>query len=694
MTGGRSEQLVDVTAESTRRTWAMRALRWLSPLVIAAVVVVAFSPAFEAEFVSFDDPANVVQNPYFRGLGGQELDWMFRTGHMGHYQPLSWLTLAIDYVRGGEGTRGVLDPAPFHTTNVLLHVLGALAVWALARRFFALAGRGDAWTALVGALCAALLFAIHPLRVESVAWVTERRDVLSAPFFLLAIWCWLRRGGAASAHELSPRLLVVGALAAVVALGLFFAAIDFARLGALAAGPLGSVGLVGSLVAWVVSGVLVARAGPRGSRVSAFLATVLLLVSLLAKAWGIVVLALVLVLDAWHLRRAKGTLPAARAWGWLALEKAPFAALTIAFAALAYWAQASLLHQVKGLGQHGFVERAAQGMYGLAFYAARSLWPTNLSPIYDLPSELSFAEGRFLVPALAVVVVALLLLALRKRLPVLLTAGIAYVVIVSPVLGVLQSGPQLVADRYSYLATIPLALLVGALFERGLAHRLWRPVGLGAAAVVVVLLVVATRPQTRIWHDSRSLWEHALAVEPESPMALLSMGYVCQQEADATQDPARKRALLDEAMRLFVKGQALQPEPKFLANMAVVESILSNVDPANAARHREQALDLSQRAVAFASKRGAVDAELVSNHGMHLLNTGRVQRALQISEQYARANPRSATGQFRYGMALFAADRLPEAAQAFQRGLELEPWNESAREMLARTRARQRGGGG
>ena len=515
--------------------------------------------------------------------------------------------------------------------------------------------------------------------------------MLSAPLFLLAAWCWLRRGREAPAELLGLRPLLGAALAAAAALALFLGSVSLARPNVLGLGPLGLVGLAGALAAWLLSAGFVARAAPRGSRLWPLLAAVLLLVSLLAKAWGIVMPALLLLLDAWPLRRTRGALSAARAWARLALEKAPFVALALAFALLARWAQKSQVDTMKSLVDHGLVERATQGLYGLAFYVARSLWPARLSPIYDLPQQLSLAQPRFLVPALAVVALTGILLARRRRAAAPLAAWIAYVVIVSPVLGVLQSGPQLVADRYSYLATVPLALLAGAALERGLARATWRPVFLAASTAAIVALTLATRAQARVWHDSRSLWEHALAVDSHSPLALLSMGFVRQEEAGRTQDPARKSALLDEAMELFERGLALGPQPRFLANMALVEGMRAELDPAQAPRHRAQALAYSARSLELARERGPVDIELLSNHGVHLFNAGRVQEALPIFEQYAGLRPRSAQAQLRYGMALLAVDRPGRAAQCFERALELEPWDDTARQMLVHARERQRG---
>ena len=159
---------------------------WLIAVVIAQLVVVAFSPALRAGFVLWDDDAYFLHNPYYRGLGPAQLRWMF-TVMSGHYMPLTWLTHGLDYVLWG------MRPAGYHAVNVGLHALAAVIAYFVARRVLAAAvGPVQAGALRAGAAVAALIFAVHPLRVESVAWITERRDVLCGVFFLLAVLCYLR----------------------------------------------------------------------------------------------------------------------------------------------------------------------------------------------------------------------------------------------------------------------------------------------------------------------------------------------------------------------------------------------------------------------------------------------------------------------------------------------------------------------
>ncbi|MDO8476468.1 MAG: tetratricopeptide repeat protein [Candidatus Rokubacteria bacterium] len=161
--------------------------RALLPALVFAVAFLTFWPGLSGEFVNWDDDVNFLANPNFRGLGWSNLRWMFTTTLMGHWIPLTWLTLGVNYVLGG------MAPWGYHLGNLLLHAANAVVFYAVARRLLAAGTGGERTQGAVawGAAAAAAVFAVHPLRVESVAWVTERRDVLSGLFFLLAVLGYL-----------------------------------------------------------------------------------------------------------------------------------------------------------------------------------------------------------------------------------------------------------------------------------------------------------------------------------------------------------------------------------------------------------------------------------------------------------------------------------------------------------------------
>ena len=158
------------------------------PYLLAVAAMLAFLPALQADFV-WDDGENLVDNERYRGFSREHLAWMFGSFHLGHYHPLTWLSFAFDHALWG------MEPFGYHLTNLVLHGCNAAVFYVLLRRLLGWihggAGRRRTWAAAGGAL----LFALHPLRVESVAWVTERRDLLSGLLLLLTVELYLRAHG-------------------------------------------------------------------------------------------------------------------------------------------------------------------------------------------------------------------------------------------------------------------------------------------------------------------------------------------------------------------------------------------------------------------------------------------------------------------------------------------------------------------
>lgn len=188
----------------------------MAKALVAVITFVAFLPALGNGFVAWDDDRNFLDNPHYRGLGPAQLAWM--VSHLdAHYVPLTWLTLGLDYVLWG------MNPAGYHLTSLVLHAANAVLVYAGARRLIAAALPGTSSGALaLGSAVAALLFAVHPLRVESVAWATERRDVLCGLFYLLTVLAYLRYCASASRrwYRLSLAFLAAALLSKAMAVTL------------------------------------------------------------------------------------------------------------------------------------------------------------------------------------------------------------------------------------------------------------------------------------------------------------------------------------------------------------------------------------------------------------------------------------------------------------------------------------------
>lgn len=403
----------------------------------AAAAFLAFLPALRAGFV-WDDAANLLENPGFRSLDLRHLRWMFTTTYMGPYQPLSWLSLGLDYKLWG------MRPLGFHLTNLLLHAANAALFFAVSRRILAaLFAQAPAHRLRLGALAAALFFGVHPLRAESVAWVTERRDVLSGLFYLAATAAYLRR----RLHW---------------ALALFMA-------------------------------------------------------GLLSKASGVTLPLAWLVLDWRPFERFRSRVLLKEA----VVEKIPFFWLTAVFSALAVlgqWRAGNLT----GLQAHGLSARAAQTVASLAFYVEKTLCPMGLSPLYALPKTLPLfgaktAAAVFLLAAVAVVL-RRLGLAWKDQ------AGlwIFYLLLLLPVCGLLQNGPQLAADRYSYLSCLGWALLAGTYAVQASDPR---PAATPMLVVAfAAVLGAGSWRRAEAWRDNVTLWETAVRTQPESPAVLANDG--------------------------------------------------------------------------------------------------------------------------------------------------------------------------
>jgi hypothetical protein len=190
----RPRELVQSQTASAAVPRPSPALIILCLLTVFIVVWGVFRPALQNQFVDWDDPLNFLENPHYRGLGPDNIAWAFSTFHMGHYQPLTWLTLGADATIARAMYDNELDPRPYHFTNNLLHAINAVLVLLIALRLFrpSIISRQAAFAALIGSFAAALFFGVHPLRVESVAWATERRDLLSGFFLLLSVLAYLR----------------------------------------------------------------------------------------------------------------------------------------------------------------------------------------------------------------------------------------------------------------------------------------------------------------------------------------------------------------------------------------------------------------------------------------------------------------------------------------------------------------------
>lgn len=404
---------------------------------LAALALVVFLPVRGFEFVNYDDPTYVADNPVVRaGLTWHGFTWAFGTFLSGNWHPLTWLSLMADVALFG------VDPAGHHLVNVALHAANAALVFLVLAR-----ATGQRWrSALVAAL-----FAVHPLHVESVAWISERKDLLSAFFGLLAVGAWV----AYARRPSTGRYLAVAA--------------------ALAAGLACKPMLVTLPVAF-------------------------------------------LLLDRWPLRRAAP----ARA---LLLEKAPLLLLSVASSAVTFVAQRSG-GAVSSLGSVGVGARLANAVLSYGTYLARTVWPAGLAVVYPHPALTPAGMPWALVALSAVALLAIsgFVAWQWSARPSLAAGWLWYLLTLVPVIGLVQVGPQGLADRYSYLPLIGIFVAIAWAIPDAAGRPARRTLAVGGALLAIAAAATAARVQTQYWRDSVTLFRRALAVTRDNATAQRNLG--------------------------------------------------------------------------------------------------------------------------------------------------------------------------
>jgi tetratricopeptide (TPR) repeat protein len=548
----------------------------LAALAIATVTLATFAGALQASFVEWDDQYNFLANPHYRGLGWQQLTWMFTTAWSGHWAPVTWLTLGLDWTLWG------MDPVGYHLTSLLFHAAAAAVFFLLAVRLIAAARPGTSPAVVgVGAVVASLLFAIHPLRAESVAWVSERRDVVSGLGYLLAVLAYVRAADDRAGGRRGWLALSVGVYA----------------------------------------------------------------LAMMSKAIVMSLPIVLLTLDAYPLGRLRGQ------WRARLLEKVPYAAIALAGGAAA----ALLALDVRTVGNYPLWARPGVFGHALLFYLAKTLVPANLGPLYELPARWQPTDARLVTGLLGSIAITVGLVALRRRWPAGLAVWIGYAVTLAPVGGLaMQAGPQLVADRYTYLACLGPALLAGGAVARVFVSQAIAPRGrrlaAGGAVVAVAALGVLTWQQTAVWRDSVTLWRHATAIDPACAHCQNRLGASLHAAgASAAGLPALERAV------------ALRPDvPDYHADLGQVLTWLGRPDAA--VPHLARAAD------AYAD-----NLELQTHLGAALTRAGRVAEGQRRLDAVLRRQPDHVSALTEMGFSLAAAGDPAAAVAYFERAITRAP---------------------
>jgi len=511
----------------------------LALLAILAATLAVYAQVAQFGFVSWDDPLYVTANPHVRhGLSAQGVAWALTARDDSNWLPLTWLSHMLDVSMFGTWAGG------HHLTNLLLHAIDTALLFAL---LFALT-RAPLASAFVAAL-----FALHPLHVEVVAWISQRKELLSTGFGLLAALAyvaWTRRGGA-----------------------MRYAALLVAFAAALAAKPM------------------------------------------------LVTLPFVLLLlDYWPLARTPWSAPRLRR---LWLEKLPLFAMSAAASAIAFASQGLARHQAPDVPLSLRLAHAAVAPFR---YLELALWPSPLSVLYPHPYAPELGGEPWGAATVAAAVAALCAISAAalsaRRRPYLAVGWLWFLGTLVPVIGLVQIGPQGLADRYTYVPLIGLFIAL-AWSARDLIAALGARFAMraAAAAFAVVLLAVmgaASHARARAWRDSESLYLASLAATPRNPVLLYNLGLLRAQQGRT-----------EDAVRSYEAALAIDPDHP-AANNNLGNIRLRAGDPDGAIAHYRAAL-----------RRAPDDAEMLQNLGRVLAWRGELAEAVTQLEHAAQMAPES-----------------------------------------------------
>jgi protein O-mannosyl-transferase len=571
--------------------------------LLAAVTLVLYSPVGRHPFVDYDDQSYVFQNDHVKaGLTWDTLTWAMTATEYSNWHPLTWISHALDCQLFG------LNAGAHHWTSAIIHALNAMLLFLLLWRV-----TGATWKSLM----VAALFALHPLNVESVAWIAERKNVLCTFFFLLAL-------GVYGWYALKPGLRRYLVVALMFILGLA------------------------------------------------------------AKPMVITLPFVLLLLDLWPLQRIEGWgEPSAafavpqRPLSRLVLEKLPLLALSVGSAVITMVAQteSEVPTQALPIGV-----RLESTFYAYAMYLWKAIWPAHLAAVYPHPGR-GLPLWQLFVGGLIVVTGLLAAWQLRFTRPYFTVGWLWYLGTAVPIIGIIQVGIQVIADRYAYIPLI--GIFVAVVWEASaLADRARLGVALRAIAAGLILTALAftTFKQIGYWQSTVDLWTHALQVTENNSMAenflaneLFSLGryqegmahlrtYVGLEPLDPSAH-ARVGADYQDHGRL---PEAIHEYETAIRAEKVLESAGQPGLPPDLL-----AMTYANLGLSYAQSGDAAKAQQSMKQAMVVDGDAVVRMASGLA-QYLPAHP-SAQGYIRLGLILTQLGREQEAEQAFARAQNLDP---------------------
>jgi len=552
--------------------------RILIGLAIALLTLTVFAPVAHFDFVNYDDLEFVAENPHVStGISATNLRWAFANAYAGTGGPLTWISHMADAQLFG------LEAGAHHRTSLVLHTCNALLLFTVLLAMTHAPGR-SAWVAT--------LFAIHPLHVESVAWVAERKDVLSTTFWLLTTWAYV-------GYVQQPGSWRYVAMASLFALGLL------------------SKPMVATLP----------------------------FVLLLLDVWP---LERINVRDIFRRRTRAARSPGVTR---LVLEKVPLFVLSAISIGLTFEAQRQL-GAIAAIDSLPIGSRVSNAIVSYVTYIGQAFWPVDLAAFYPHPLVIPLAQTAGAALALAVITVFAMTAA--RDAPYVTVGWFWYVGTLVPVIGIVQLGSHAMADRFTYIPLVGLFIIAAwggaSLLQRAGASRATLTI---AAVALVAACAVVSRAQVHHWENGVALWEHATQVTRNNARAHANLGVALARLGQRRRASGEYREALriqpQYAEAHNNLGLALADEGQTHEALAhYQEAVRLNPAYANAHTNLANALDESGRGVeAIGHYREAI--RLDSSHVLARINlavalarAGRLEEAIVELEAALRIDPGNA----------------------------------------------------
>lgn len=556
-------------------------------MFIGIVVFAVYGQTIHFQFIyGFDDDLYIAQNERVQeGLNPSNIKWAFTTFYAANWHPVTWLSHMVDAQLFG------MNSGKHHLTSVIIHLINAaLLYWVL------LYLTGSFWSAL----WVALIFAIHPLHVESVAQIAQRKDLASTFFGLTTI----------------------GAFAIYAKRSSYFY--------------------------YVVS-------------------ILLFLIGLMAKPMLVTIPVLLLLLDYWPLNRMSlkygyGNflyVGAAKRFSALLFEKTPFIILSLIFCVITIHAQGEG-GAVRSLEAFPLMTRLSNAIVSTAMYLLNLLRPVNLTYFYPYPTTIpAWKIAISLTTVLGITVFAFLN---ANRRPYIIAGWLWFLIALLPVIGIVQVGGQSMADRYAYLPSIGIYIIIAWILSdiQEISRRYARYLCYGLSIWMTILMTSAWI-QVGFWKDSLTLFQHALQITEDNYVTHYNVGVMLYNEGR-----------IEDAGRHYSKAIRIHP------NYAKAHNNLGAI-LAEAGKH-----EAAMKHYAKAIRLRPDFADAYANMGASLAKQGKNKRAIEYFQRALEVNPESASIFSNLAVAYYNSGNTNKAIESLKTAIQIDPQNEIARNNLRR----------